>query len=211
MSETNSTKVKRAGRVTASIVALTVIAVVTACVLLLARRPQACPLSLFFENYGRTMDMDFKAQDVAFFWITNSSDKIYGLPMTGGTNTFRWDTPFGHDSGSYLIRCEFSDPANPMPQVSFASLGLCYALAPHSAVRIRVPLPPKAQAGSVAVLCAEMPSGSPRRFWTKGIGLWILRALPRSVGKKLLFSEPAVQRICCDLQLSHRGEKLTEP
>jgi hypothetical protein len=113
-----------------------------------------------------------------------------------------------NDSGSYMIRWEFGDEASPGPQVPFASLGLCYAVAPHSAVRIRVPLPARGEQRRVAVLCAEMPSMSPRRFWTKGVGLSILRRLPRSVRMKLLFSQPAVLRVWSDREVSPPGERL---
>ena len=115
-----------------------------------------------------------------------------------------------NDSGSYLIRWEFGDPASPVPRVSFTSFGPCYAVAPHAAVRIRVPLPPRGEQRKVAVLCAEMPSGSPRRFWTEGIGLSILRRLPRSVRMKLRFSDPAVLRVWSDRELSPPGERLTK-
>jgi hypothetical protein len=183
---------------------------VTACVLLMTHRTQARSLSLVFERYGSTTDFDYSVQDVAFLWFTNSSDKSYCLPMMGSTNTFQRDTPLGYDSGSYLIKWEFGDQANPMPQVSFASLGLCHVVGPHSAVRLRVPLPPEGQKRRVAVLCVEEPSWSPRLFWTKGIGLSILRTLPRSVGMKLLFSQPAVLRVWCDRELSHPAERLTK-
>ena len=182
----------------------------TACVLLMTHQSQARSLSLVFEKYGSTTDVGFNVQAVAFLWFTNSSDKSYCLPMMGSTNTFQRDTPLGYDSGSYLIRWEFGDQANPMPQVSFAGLGLCRVVGPHSAVRLRVPLPPEGQKRRVAVLCAKQPSGSPRPFWTKGIGLSILRTLPRSVGMRLLFSQPAVLRVWCDRELSHPGERLTK-
>jgi len=168
-------------------------------------------LSLVFEKYGTTMDFGFNVQPVAFLWFTNSSGKSYCLPMMGSTNTFQRDTPLGQDGRwSYLISWEFGDPANPAPRVPFANLGRCLVVAPYSAVRLRVPLPPQDQKRRVAVLCAEQPSGGPRPFWTKGIGLSVLRTLPRSVGKKLLFSEPSVLRVWCNRELSHPGETLTK-
>ena len=200
----------RALRIKAGIIATGVFAGATACVLLMTHQSQARSLSLVFEKYGSTTDVGLNAQGVAFLWFTNSSNKSYCLPMMGSTNTFQRDTPLGYDSGSYLIRWEFGDQANPMPQVSFASLGLCLVVAPHSAVRIRVPLPPKGEQRRVALLCAETPSGSPRRFWTNGIGLSILRTMPRSVRMKLLFSQPAVLRVWCNRELSHPGERLTK-
>ena len=197
----------RAHTIKASIIAAGVFVGTTACVLLMTHRSQTPSLSLVFETYGTTTDFGLNVQEVAFLWFTNSSDKSYCLPMTGGTNTFQRDTTIGYDSGSYMISWEFGDQANPMPQVSFASLGLCHVVAPHSAVRIRVPLLPKGEQRKVAMLCAEMPSGSPRRFWTNGIGLGILRILPRSVRMKLLFSQPAVLRVWCDRELSHTDER----
>jgi hypothetical protein len=202
--------VTRAQKIKAAIVVTGGLLGATACVLLMTRQTQARSLSLVFENYGTTTDSDFNVQDVAFLWFTNSSDKAYGLPMVGSTNTFQRDTLIGHDSGSYMIMWEFRDQANPMPRVSFATLGLCHVVAPHSAVRLRVPLPPQGQKRKVAVLCAEQPSDAPRTFWTKGIGLSMLRALPRSVGRKLLFAEPAVLRVGCDRELSQPGERLTK-
>jgi hypothetical protein len=179
---------------------------VTVFVLLVSHRSglQARSLSLVFERYST--DADFYVQDVAFLRLTNSSERAYALPMAGGTNTFERDRPVGYDNGSYMFICEFNDEANPIPQVSVASWGKCLGLAPHSVVRLRVALPPEGQKRRVAVLCAEMPSGSPRPFWTKGIGLSILRILPRSVGRKLLFSQPAVLRIWCDRELLPPGQ-----
>ena len=191
---------------------MTLLVGVTACVLLMSRRSQARSLSLVFERYST--QTDFFVQDVAFLWLTNSSDRTYGLPMTGGTNTFLWDTPLGlgrykqQRSGSHMVNCEFS--GEPIRSMDPMQWGQCLTLAPHSAIRLRVPWPPEGQKRRVAVLCAEQPSGSPRRFWTKGIGLSILRTLPRSVGMKLLFSQPGVLRVWCDRELSHPGEGLTK-
>jgi len=200
--------VTRAQRIKASIIAAGVFVGAAACVLLMTHRSQAHSLSLVFERYGSTTDLGLNVQDVAFLWFTNSSDKSYCLPMMGGTNTFQRDTPIGYASGSYMIRWEFGDQVSPGLQVSFEGLGLCHVVAPHSAVRIRLPLQPRGEQRRVAVLCAAMPSGSPRAFWTNGIGLSILRTLPRSVGKKLLFSQPAVLRVWCDRELSHPDERL---
>jgi hypothetical protein len=197
--------VTRTHKIRAGTIAVTVVVGVTACVLLMIHGPQAHPLSLAFERYGA--DLNFNA--VAFLWLTNSSDKPYALPMTRGTNTFQ-PALVGYDGGSYQTRCEFGDQANWMPKVSFANAGLCHVLDAHSAVRLRVELPGSAsdQKRRVAVLCFERPSGSPRRFWTKGIGLTILRLLPRSEGKKLLFSQPAMLWVWCDRDLSPPDERV---
>ena len=198
----------RAQRVRSAIIAVAVLVIVTACVLLLAHRSQARLISVVFEEYGTLWD--YPGEEVAFLQFTNASDKTYGLPMTGGTNTLLRDSPLGSSSASYLVDCEFSDQPILVPRASIASWGLCVAVAPHSAVRLRVALPPKGRTRRVAVLCAEQPSGSPRRFWTNGIGLSIFRMLPRSVGRKLLFSQPAVERVWCDRELSPAGERLAE-
>lgn len=189
------------------ILVATGLVVVIACGLWLARRPAAPALSLVFERYST--GADFLVHDVAFLWFTNASDRAYGLPMTGGTNTFERDTPLGRQLGSVLVNCEFSDGPKP-PPVTFASLGLCHVAAPHSAVRVRVPLPPPGRPRRVAVLCAEMPSGTPRVFWTKGIGLSLLRWLPRSMGRRLLFTPPEVLRVWCERELSNPGESPAE-
>ena len=193
---------------------MTALVGVTVCVLLMTRRSQAHSLSLVFERYSDSMD--FYVQDVAFLWLTNSSDKTYWLPMAGGTNSICWDTPPGlgsykqQPSQSYMVECEFSGQANPKRQVSILSWGQCAIVAPHSAVRLRVALPPKGEKRRVAVLCAEQPSGNPSRFWTNGIGLRILRELPRSARHKVLWQEPAVLRVWCDRELSHPAEGPTK-
>jgi hypothetical protein len=198
----------RAQKIKAGIIVTAVFAGAAACVLLMApRQSQPCLVSLFFEEYGTVTDLGFNVQEVAFLRFTNSSSKSCLLPMVGSTNTFQRDTPVSYDKGSFLIMWEYGDQANPVPQVSFASLGLCQVVAPHSAVRLRVPLPPQGQKRRVAVLCAEQPSVGPRPFWTSRVGLTMLRILPRSVGMKLLFSQPAVLRVWCNHELSHPDER----
>ena len=154
--------------------------------------------------------MDFFFEDMAFLWITNSSDRTYWLPLTGGTDSFQLDTPIGlggykqQISGSYMVNCEFSgEPARPVNP-----WGQCLTLAPHSAFRVRVPLPPEGAKRKVAVLVCEPPSG-PRPFWTNTIGLTILRTLPRSTAHKVLLRQPEVLRVWCDRELSQpvEGEK----
>ena len=197
----------RAHGIRAGIIALTVLVVVTACVLPMTHRSQARSLSLVFERYSTRMD--FFDQDMAFLWITNSSDRTYVLPMTGGTNTGQLDTPTGlgrykqQISGSYMVNCEFSgEPTRPVNPMQW---GQCLTLAPHSAFRVRVPLPPECAKRKVAVLVCEPPSG-PRRFWTNSIGLSILRTLPRSAAHKVLWRQPAVLRVWCDRELSQPDE-----
>jgi hypothetical protein len=175
------------------------------CALLAPGRPQATSLSLVFEKYGISMDSNFDFQDVAFLWFTNGSAKSYCLPMAGRTNTFQRDAlsmRIGHDSeGSYLINTEFSGEVNSNAPASWSRFGVCQVVNAHAAIRLRVPLPPLGQKRKVAVYCAEMPSGSPSLFWTKGVGLAILRMLPRSIGMKLLFTEPKVLKVWSDREL----------
>jgi hypothetical protein len=182
-------------------VAAIVLAGIAACVLLMPQGTQAPPLSLAFERYG--VDMNFN--EVAFLWLTNCSGKPYCLPMTGGTNTFERTPVVPFDRGSYKIRCKFSDQTNPAPNVPFASLGQCQVLDAHAAVRLRVELPESIQKRRVAVLCFEQ--GSPRLFWTKGIGRTIIRVLPPSVGMKLIFPQPAMQWVWCEQELSNPDER----
>jgi hypothetical protein len=168
-------------------------------------------LSLVFERYNTPLD--FNVQDAAYLLLTNSSNIAYILPMTGGTNTFDPGTPLDHfhgSYGSYMVNCEFSDAPHPTPHVSMTSWAKCLVLQPHSAVRLRVELPVPARKRRVAVLFAEQPSVTPRPFWTKGIGLRIYGILPRSLGMKLLFSEPAVQRVWCDRELSNPDESFAK-
>jgi len=196
---------------------MAVLGAVTVSVVLITHRSQAPPLSLLFERYGTVTTMDpfamhFFVQDVAFLWITNSSAKTYYVAMAGGTNTSLPDAPIGFQQsssgGSFMPMCEFRDqpPAGSVPSpVSFASLGLCVNVGPHSAVRLRVALPPEGQKRKVAVLCTEPPPGI-RPFWTSSMGRTVLRVLPRSVARKAMWRQPAVLRVWCDRELSHRGE-----
>src|SRR5262245_60219731 len=112
----------RAHRIRAGIIVLAVLVAVTTSVLSITHRSQARSLSLVFERYST--GLDFFDQDMAFLWITNSSDRTYWLPMTGGTNTGQLDTLMGlgrhkqQMSGSYMVNCEFNGeptrPVNPM-------------------------------------------------------------------------------------------------
>ena len=197
----------RAQRISAGILALAGIVVVTVCVLPITHRSQARSLSLVFERYSTRMD--FFTQDMVFLWITNSSDRTYLLPMTGGTDTGQMDAPPGLGpykqpiSGSYMVNCEFNGKRT--PAVDPMQWRACLTLAPHSAFRVRVPLPPEGAKRKVAVLVCEPPSG-PRPFWTNSIGLSILRTLPRSTAHKVLWRQPAVLRVWCDRELSQPGE-----
>src|SRR5438105_181011 len=207
----------RPSKLRAAIIGVTVLGALTVSVLLITHRSRALPLSLLFERYGKvtTRDivaMDLFVQDVAFFSLTNSSDKTYYVAM-GPTNTYLPDAPIGFgrsNEGSYLAICEFNDrpptgSKQPMRRVSFASLGQCLALGPHSAVRLRVPLPPEGQKRKVAVLCTELPQGI-RPFWTNSIGGIVLRVLPRSLARKAMHREPAMLRVWGDRELSHDDE-----
>ena len=202
----------RAHKLRAGIIVVTALGAVTVAVLLISHRSQAPPLSLLFERYGTvtTMDpfmLDLSVQEVAFLWITNSSDKAYFVALAGGTNTSLLDAPIGFkqssSGGSYMPMCEFRDqpPADITPRpVSFANLGLCAYVGPHSAVRLRVALPPEGRKRKVAVLCGEPPPGI-RPFWTNSLGRTVLGVLPRSVARRAMWREPAVLRVWCDREL----------
>src|SRR6185369_15011576 len=103
---------QRARRIGTGIIALTMLVAVAAGVLWIAQRSHPRSVSLVFERYSTRTD--FFVQDVSFLWITNSGDKTYLLPMTGGTNTGQMDTMVGLGgykqpiSGSYSVLCEFS-------------------------------------------------------------------------------------------------------
>ena len=188
-------------------------------VLLKTGRSQPPPLSLLFERYGTVTTIDpltmyFFAQDVAFLWITNSSDKTYCVAMAGGTNSSLPDAPIGFkqssSGGSYMPMCEFRDqpPAGSTPPpVSFASLGLCVNVGPHSAVRLRVALPPEGQKRKLAVLCTEPPPGV-GPFWTNRVGRTVIRVLPRAIALRAMLREPAKLRVWCDRELSQDRERL---
>ena len=211
----------RAHILRAGIIVVTVLVAVTVSMLLIAHRSKERSLSLHFERHGTierySTNLGFYVQDVAFFWITNSSDKTYYLAMTGGTNTHLPDTPIGIGrykqqsikESSYMVICEFSDqtPTDYWDLIQQASN--CLTLGPHSAVRLRVALPPEGKKRKVAVLCIDLPPGL-RPFWTNSFGSILLRVLPRSVAKQLMHRDPAVLRVWCDRELSHRGEGLAK-
>lgn len=178
---------------------------VTARLMFIPFHSQPRSLSLTFEKYGRTMDLSLDPEEVAFLWFTNGSDRSYQLPMVGSTNTSRRDSPFTFDE-SVLVMYEFGNKVSAESQDLFWSLRYCRVVEPHSAIRIRVPLPLKCQRQKVSVICAEMPA-SPGAFWRTGIGYGIYRMLPRSVGMKLLGVQPTVERVWCNQELSRPGEK----
>lgn len=192
----------RAQRITAVIIALAVVAGGVG-VLWLRHPSPSQSLSLVFERYSTRTDLFL--QDMAFLWITNSSDKAYLLPMAGGTDTFQMDAPVGFGSfkqevsGSYLVDYEFSgkrpQPVNPMLG------GRALSLDPHSALRLRIPLPPGGATDKVAVLVWEQPSG-PSPFWRSRIGRSFLAMLPKSAARGVLSPQPTVLRVWCDHELS---------
>ena len=176
---------------------------------LLLRHPKACPLSLVFERYDTEMDLDF--DEVAFLWLTNASEKTYRCAMTGNTSTRFLDTPigFGPYSESFMVACEFRDQTpggitKSTQPASFRNPSQSLVLTPHSAVRLRVALPPEGQKRKVAVLCEEQAVRLPR-FWFSKFGLSVLRTLPREVQSKVI--EPAVLRVWCAQELSHPDER----
>jgi hypothetical protein len=200
------------------IIVATVLVAVTVSVLLIGQHPKALPLSLVFERYSTRMEVYL--EDVAFLWLTNASDKTYYLAMTGNTNTRQLDTVpgLGHykatniQSESVMVDCAFSDrtptgTTNWAQRVSFTNASHCLTLASHSAVRLRVPLPPQGQRRKVAVLCVELPTG-PSRFWLSSFGARILRLLPRSVGRRVLQPKftVTVLKVWCDRELSHSDD-----
>jgi len=210
----------RAHKRRAGIIVVIALGVIVGARLLITRRPHALPLALRFERYGRvtTTDpatMDLFVQDVAFLWITNSSDQTYFMAQAGGTNTYLPDEPIGlklsWSQVSYMPMCEFSDqpPAGsprPLPPVTFGSLGQCVGVEPHSVLRLRVALPPEGQKRKIAVICTEPPLGV-RPFWTSRVGGIAIRLLPRSVARKAMWREPAVVKVWCDRELSAGPEK----
>jgi len=206
----------RAHKLRAGIIVAIVLGAITVSVLLLTGRSPARPLSLLFERYGTvtTIDpstMNICVQEVAFFWITNSSENIYYLAQAGGTNTSLRDAPIGLQpswlEGSYMPMFEFTDQpptgsTRPLPPVSFASLGRCVSMGPHSGQRLRIPLPPEGQKRKFAVICTE-PYPGIRPFWTSSMGGTVSRLLPRAVAKKAMWRQPALLRVWCDRELSH--------
>jgi hypothetical protein len=66
ISQVAQSKVTGAQRIKVGIIAAGVFVGATTCVLLLTHPSQAPSLSLVFEKYGSTTDVDFNVQDVAF-------------------------------------------------------------------------------------------------------------------------------------------------
>ena len=179
--------------------------------LLIVRRPKPEPLSFVFQRYSTAMDLH--VEDVAFLWLTNASaDKTYYLAMPG-TNTSLRDAPTGFGpykskelgGGSHLVACEFSDRTlagmtNWTEQGLFTSGPLCLTLQPHSAIRLRVPLPPQGQQRKVAALCAQVRMPSP--FWNGRLGFHLRSWLPRSVQQRMVQPRFAVAKVWCPQELS---------
>jgi len=197
--------VSRVRKIIAVIVVAALLLGVTARLLFVPFQSQPRSVSLVFEKYGRTMDLKFDPDVVAFLWFTNASDKRYLLPIAGSTNTSQRDSPFTFDE-SLLVMYEFDDKVSPDSDGLLGSFGSCHVVEPHSAVRLRVPLPLKCHKLKVSVICAEIPA-LPRPFWRTGIGFGIYRALPRSIGTKLVGTQPTVEHVWCNQELSRPDEK----
>ena len=191
----------RASKWRVGIIVTTLLVAVFLSGLLILRPAKACPLSLAFEKYGTAMDIDFD-EVVAFLWLTNASGKTYRLAMTGNTSTN--PEGWGGYKASFMVAYEFRDEppgsiTNSAPPASFTSPGQAVVLAPHSGVRLRVPLPPEGQKRKVAVICEEQPAGPPW-FLTNRFGFSIFRRLPRTIRHKMI--QPAVLRVWCAQELS---------
>lgn len=194
----------KASKVMRGVVLLALLALIAVAILWMTRPSPAPPLALRFERYSKRSD--FFDQTMAFFWITNASEKTYWVPMLGGTNTSQSDGIIGASrfNGSYMFITEFSgEPTRP---INVMTWGQSMGLKPHSALRLRVALTPESRDQQVAVLCAEMPTG-PRPFWTNGIGRAVVRLVPRSFAHKLLWKPPTVTKVWCDEKLSSPAQK----
>jgi hypothetical protein len=204
-------------RMRVGLVVLGFLGAVTVCLLLITKRPPACPLALLFERYGTFTTLDSGVNDVAYLSLTNSSDTTYCFALDG-TNTFTSDGPPGfniyklqHPSPaemSYRAKYEFRDKTptgipTGKQRVSFASLGECMGIAPHASVRLRVALPPEGQKRKLAALCVALPVPTTRPFWSSSLGGTILRLLPRSLAQQAMHREPPVLRVWCDHELVH--------
>lgn len=172
-----------------------------ACLALIAHHSPARRVALVFERYGTSVGIDLKRQQMAFLLFTNSSDSRYCLPMIGGANSFRQDSPTGYGNASYLVEGRFGNLTNSIPKNSLPT-GPFLLVLPHSAMRIRVPLPQRGEKRKLAVLCFEAPSASRINFWTAGAGKWIFRALPGSVVNKWILPRPEMFQVWSDCELS---------
>jgi hypothetical protein len=179
-------KAKSEAAVACAAVALTA----AACMILGHARQGDEPVSLTFERYS---DLEPYVGDVAFLRLTNASNKSYLLTMTGNTNTFVFYNWFGRIGESWMVNCEFSDQTptgrtNWSQQPSPVTSSNAYAeLAPHSAIVIRVPVPPDGQRRRVAALYQPTASGwRQSRFWSTPFGLAMARILVRTLPKSEL-------------------------
>ena len=217
------------------VAALSAAAVVVLCfaVVTLSGTPKAVSgLSVVFLRYSD--EFDSQVSNVAFLFLTNASNKSYGVTMPGATNSHMVDTVFGRSTASYLVNCEFFDqtangsnhwaqkfsalmplepftPVNvtgPRPHLSAVTvpaLATAFAVVrPHSGLTIRVPTLPTGQSRKVAVLCEEIPELKPALFWSSRAGLFLQRKLPISLVSKFYTGGP-VLKVWCDRELSRTG------
>ena len=173
-------------------------------------------LSLKFLRYS---GFDPRAGNIAFFWLTNASEKSFLLCQTGDRNTIVFDTILSPNEGeaklSFMVNCAFSDQTpngstnwmqKPLPIRGFNSF---LELPPHSGIVIRVPSPPSGQRRKVAALCeAPLPAWKQSSLWTNGFALRLLEALPRSVLLKLAQYQPPTIEVWCDQELSDTDARM---
>jgi hypothetical protein len=173
------------------------------------------PVSLTFERYS---GVEPYVGNVAFLRLTNTSNKTYLLAMTGNTNTFVFYNWFGRITESYMVNCEFSDQTptvrtNWSQRPSADTRNNAYIeLAPHSAIVIRVPVPPEGQRRRVKVLYQPaLADCRLSKFWFSPFGLFttrvLVRTLPSSELSKLMNPRAVWLKARCGTELTnHCGE-----
>jgi hypothetical protein len=180
--------------------------IAAACLVFTGSRAHDHQVSLTFQSYS---DLDSYVGDVAFLWLTNSSNKSYLLSMTGNSNTLVLDTSFGRFKQSWLVNCEFDDQTpsgwtNWTQQPSLSRGSNSYlSLGPREGIVVRVPLQANGQHRKAAVLCEVPTTTSP--FWVSGVGFRFFRMLPQPLKNRVLHPKWALLRVWCDRELSYPG------
>src|SRR4029078_9953304 len=137
-------KMAKASRLRVGIIAAALLVAVIFSALPILRHAKADSVSLVFQRYSTSRDLtEVFDHEVAFLWITNASDKIYRMAMTGNESTRLRDDPFGFedDKESFKVACDFKDQTAggivvSMQSASFSNPLQSLALSPHSAVRL---------------------------------------------------------------------------
>ncbi len=181
-------------------------AAVIAWFVLIKPRQAGANLSLSFLRYSH-WDLYIPNGEMAFLLLTNASATPYLLHMTGNKDTHIVDNVLGRWKESWEVDCEFHDTAlmgrtntiQTPPRDTARNLNV--TVWPHSAVTIRVPVPPTGQKRRVAALCDAVPGPPSIPAWASKPGLismlyWRLQLL-----RLTLSPNPEPVRVWCEREI----------